>query len=87
MNQSLQKLNQKIRHEAAFIQDILDQLGQIIVGQDYLVNRLLIALLSNGHVLIEGVPGLAKTLSVRTLAATLNAHFQRISIYTRPLTI
>ncbi len=75
---SIQQLNERIQREAGFVQDVLAETSRIIVGQERLMNRLLIALLSDGHVLIEGVPGLAKTLAVRTLAATLNAQFQRI---------
>ena len=75
---SIQQLNDRIKREAGFVQDILTETNRIIVGQERLVNRLLIALLSNGHLLIEGVPGLAKTLAVKTLAATINAKFQRI---------
>lgn len=75
---SVRELNERIQHEARFVQDILQETGRIIVGQERLLHRLLIALLTNGHILIEGVPGLAKTLTVRTLAATLNASFQRI---------
>jgi MoxR-like ATPase len=78
MAQSIKELNQQIQREATFIQEIFKEVRHTIVGQDYLINRLLIALLSNGHVLIEGVPGLAKTLTVRTLSATLNTDFQRI---------
>lgn len=75
---SVQELNQRIQRESAFVQPLVTEIRRVIVGQDYLINRLLVALLSDGHVLIEGVPGLAKTLSVRTLAATINASFQRI---------
>jgi len=75
---SIQQLNDRIKREAGFVGDILTEINRIIVGQERLINRLLIALLSNGHVLIEGVPGLAKTLAVRTLAATISAKFQRI---------
>jgi MoxR-like ATPase len=75
---SIQQLNEQTQREAAFVSDILAETGRVIVGQDVMINRLLIALLTNGHVLIEGVPGLAKTLAVRTLAATINAQFQRI---------
>ncbi len=75
---SIKQLNQRIRREAAFVQSILTETNRVIVGQERLINRLLVALLSNGHVLIEGVPGLAKTLAVRTLAATISAQFQRI---------
>lgn len=78
MSSSVKQLNERIRRESAFVQDLLAQIEQILVGQDYLINRLLIALLCNSHLLIEGVPGLAKTLAVRTLAGTINAQFQRI---------
>lgn len=78
MARSIQELNRRIQKEASFVDGLLKEIRRIIVGQDYLINRLLIALLSNGHVLIEGVPGLAKTLTVRTLSATLNTDFQRI---------
>jgi MoxR-like ATPase len=78
MSSSIQQLNERIQREAGFVREILSQTSQVIVGQDRLVNRLMIALLSNGHILIEGVPGLAKTLTVRTLAATISAQFQRI---------
>jgi MoxR-like ATPase len=75
---SIQHLNERIQREAAFVPHLLTQTSLVIVGQERLINRLLIALFSNGHILIEGVPGLAKTLAVRTLAATLSANFQRI---------
>ncbi len=78
MAQSIRELNERVRNEAAFVQDIVAETRRIIVGQDGLIQRMLIALLSDGHMLIEGVPGLAKTLAVRTLAATVNAQFQRI---------
>ncbi len=75
---SIQQLNETIRRESAPLQDLMKETSRIIVGQERLINRMLIALLSNGHILIEGVPGLAKTLAVRTLAATISAKFQRI---------
>lgn len=75
---SIQQLNERVKREAAAIQKVLEETSRIIVGQEMLINRLLIALLCDAHVLIEGVPGLAKTLAVRTLAATINAQFQRI---------
>ncbi len=78
MTSSLQQLNARIQQEATFIQELLAETQRIIVGQERLIKRLLIALLCNGHLLIEGVPGLAKTLTVRTLAAAINVHFQRI---------
>jgi len=60
------------------IHDVVDQVGRRIVGQDYMIERLVISILTGGHVLLEGVPGLAKTLAVRTLAETINTTFQRI---------
>jgi MoxR-like ATPase len=64
--------------DAALVRDVLAQVGRRIVGQEYMVERLLISLLTGGHVLLEGVPGLAKTLTVRTLAETISTTFQRI---------
>jgi len=64
--------------DAALVQSVLQQVGRRVVGQDYMVERLLIGLLTGGHVLLEGVPGLAKTLTVRTLAETIRTSFQRI---------
>jgi MoxR-like ATPase len=64
--------------DAALVQGVLRQVGRRVVGQEYMVERLLIGLLTGGHVLLEGVPGLAKTLTVRTLAETIHTSFQRI---------
>jgi MoxR-like ATPase len=75
---SIEQRNERIRQESEFIRGILDATGVVIVGQESLIERLLMALLTGGHVLIEGVPGLAKTLTIKTLAATINADFQRI---------
>ena len=75
---SVRELNERIQQEAGFVSEVLTEAGRVIVGQERLLHRLLIALLTNGHILIEGVPGLAKTLTVRTLAATLAMGFQRI---------
>lgn len=71
-------LNEKIGYSSAFITRITNEIGKVIVGQQYMVERLLIGLLSNGHVLLEGVPGLAKTLSIKSLASAINAGFSRI---------
>jgi len=71
-------INEKVRTESAFIQALTTEIEKVVVGQKYLVERLLIAILANGHILIEGVPGLAKTLSVKTLASVVSADFQRI---------
>lgn len=71
-------LQEQLRQEAAQLFRVREEIGRVIVGQRYLVDRLLIGLLANGHVLLEGVPGLAKTLSIKTLARTLDATFQRV---------
>jgi MoxR-like ATPase len=74
----IEVINQKVREQSAFIHSLKTEIGKVIVGQDYLIDRLIIGLLSNGHVLLEGVPGLAKTLTVKTLAAALKTSFHRI---------
>lgn len=75
---SLTKINERIARESAFVDDLKKALGQVIIGQEDLINRILIGLLANGHILLEGVPGLAKTLIVNTLAQLINTKFQRI---------
>ena len=75
---SLTKINERIARESTFVDDLKKALGLVIVGQDDLINRILIGLLANGHILLEGVPGLAKTLTVKTLAQLINTQFQRI---------
>jgi len=71
-------LNERIKSESAFVGHIMEQLEKVIVGQKHLVERLLVALLCQGHVLIEGVPGLAKTLAVKTLSDTIHTDFHRL---------
>ncbi|MCP4632034.1 MAG: AAA domain-containing protein [candidate division Zixibacteria bacterium] len=78
MNQDIELIQQKISQSSAFVPDLISEIGKVIVGQKYLVQRLLIGLLSNGHILIEGVPGLAKTLAVKTLSDCIKTRFQRI---------
>jgi MoxR-like ATPase len=78
MDASIQEINRKVKEASASLQLLTREIGKVIVGQQYLVERLLIAILADGHILIEGVPGLAKTLSVRTLAQAVNTKFQRI---------
>ncbi|MFN8179849.1 MAG: MoxR family ATPase [bacterium] len=78
MAQEIEVLNEKIRRESAFVDDVLAEMGKVIVGQRSMTERLLVALLADGHVLLEGVPGLAKTLTVSTLASLCDAKFQRI---------
>ncbi len=72
------EINEEVQRATVWIGNLRKEIAQIIVGQEYLVDRLLVGLLANGHVLLEGVPGLAKTLSVRTLAAAIHAQFHRI---------
>ena len=74
----IKAINEKIQKESAFVDALVSEIGKVIVGQKPMVERLLIGLLSNGHILLEGVPGLAKTLSVKTLASAIQAKFQRI---------
>ena len=74
----IEAANQRVIEAGAFVQPLLSELGKVIVGQSYLMERLVISLLANGHVLLEGVPGLAKTLAIKTLADTLNVNFSRI---------
>lgn len=71
-------INEKIQEESAFVELLSLELGKAIVGQKYMVDRLLLALLSQGHILLEGVPGLAKTLAIQSLARAINAKFSRI---------
>jgi MoxR-like ATPase len=78
MIESLTAINEAIKERSDFIAKAKQQIGQVVVGQEKLVNGLLIGLLAGGHVLLEGVPGLAKTLSVKSLAAAIKADFQRI---------
>jgi len=78
MHVDIQAINEKIRRESAFVEKINREVSKVIVGQKYMIERLLVGLLSNGHVLLEGVPGLAKTLAVKTLSAAVQTKFQRI---------
>ncbi|NQT26685.1 MoxR family ATPase [candidate division KSB1 bacterium] len=78
MNKDIEAINKKIQKESVFVDKLTEEIGQVIVGQKYMVERLLIGLLANGHVLLEGVPGLAKTLTVRTLSAAIQTNFHRI---------
>jgi len=78
MDQGIRAINEKVTEESLFVRELLAEINKIIVGQDRLIERLIIGLLANGHILIEGVPGLAKTLSVRTLSQAIQAQFQRI---------
>ncbi len=75
---ALNRLNAKIAKKSVFIKDLKDGIGQVIVGQDDLINKILISVISNGHILLEGVPGLAKTLTINTVANLISAEFKRI---------
>ncbi len=78
MDTGLIAINEKVQKESLFVQALTAEIEKVIVGQKYLIERLLVGLLANGHILVEGVPGLAKTLSIKTLAASINTKFQRI---------
>ncbi|MCB9786807.1 MAG: MoxR family ATPase [Deltaproteobacteria bacterium] len=78
MQGDVRVMNELVREESAFVDQVLAEVGKVIIGQSYMVERILIGLLTGGHVLLEGVPGLAKTLTVNTVASIVNAHFQRI---------
>src|SRR6188472_1441447 len=71
-------VNELVQIESAFVDKITAEVGKVIIGQKYMVERILIGLLTGGHVLLEGVPGLAKTLTVKTVSDTMHARFQRI---------
>lgn len=72
------ELNERIKNESAFIDLLMNEIGKVIVGQKAMIERLVIGLLGNGHILLEGVPGLAKTLAIKTLASAMKSRFQRI---------
>jgi len=78
MDQDIAAINEQIKRESEFVRTLTGEIGRVIVGQRYLIERLLIGLLADGHVLLEGVPGLAKTLSVKTLSAAIQTTFHRI---------
>ena len=83
MYSDVRAINELVERESAFIDAILAEVGKVIVGQEAMVERLLIGLLTGGHVLLEGVPGLAKTLTVKTLCDTVSARFAASS--SRPI--
>jgi MoxR-like ATPase len=76
--QDIRAINELIEKESEFVDMLLMEIGKVIVGQKYMVERLMLGLLSNGHVLLEGLPGLAKTLAINTLANSIDASFKRI---------
>ncbi len=78
MEQGIAAINEQVKRESEFVRQLTGEIGKVIVGQKYLIERLLVGLLADGHVLLEGVPGLAKTLSVKTLSAAIQTSFHRI---------
>ena len=76
--EALRQLNDKIQLEFILIKQLKEEMAKVIVGQTYMIDRLLIALLADGHVLLEGVPGLAKTLAIKTLSEAIDVQFSRI---------
>jgi MoxR-like ATPase len=78
MDRQIEAVGEQVREESAFVHALRQEIGKVIIGQRYVIDRLLVGLLANGHILLEGVPGLAKTLSVKTLAQAIDATFHRI---------
>ncbi len=78
MAQDIRAITEKVRGESLFVEELFNEIGKVIVGQRYILERMLVGLLADGHILLEGVPGLAKTLAVKTIASTIDAKFQRI---------
>src|SRR6478752_1676590 len=78
MNTGISAINEAVQESASFVRPLFGEIGKVIIGQTYLVERLVIGLLASGHVLLEGVPGLAKTLSVKSLASCLHVKFARL---------
>src|SRR5207248_11052732 len=78
MNTGITAINDEVQRTSAFIRPLFTEISKVIVGQIYLVERLVIGLLANGHVLLEGVPGLAKTLAVKSLAGCISLKFSRL---------
>ncbi len=76
--EDIRQLNDRVSYSGRFLENLRNEVGKVIVGQSYMMDRLLIGLLSNGHILLEGVPGLAKTLTIRSLAQAIHAKFSRI---------
>src|SRR5210317_657401 len=74
----LDRLNVKIQQKSSFIDELRNEISKVIIGQNDLIDKILISVISNGHILLEGVPGLAKTLTINTVASLINAEFKRI---------
>ena len=80
----MENLQERIAETSGWIQAVKDEMGQVLVGQERLVDRLLIGLLCNGHILLEGVPGLAKTLAVKALSGSLRRLVRPLPVHARP---
>lgn len=78
MNTGISAINQEVQRAGAFVRPLMNEINKVIIGQKYLVERLVIGLLANGHLLLEGVPGLAKTLSVKSLSQCMDTRFSRL---------
>lgn len=78
MNSTIEDLNKIIYEKSEFITRLTDEIGKVIVGQKYMVERILLGILADGHILLEGVPGLAKTMTINTVSNTISTKFQRI---------
>src|SRR5688572_22255078 len=76
--EDIRQLNERIQSSSVFMDRLRDEVGRVIIGQHYMLDRLLIGMLSNGHILLEGVPGLAKTLAIKSLSQAIHAKFSRI---------
>ncbi len=75
---TIEEINKKVMENSQIIDDVITEVGKVVVGQEYMIKRLLVGLLADGHILLEGVPGLAKTLAVSTLAQTIQSSFHRL---------
>jgi MoxR-like ATPase len=78
MDSDIKKVHEKIQRESVFVQSLKSEIAKVIVGQDDLIEKIMVGLFSDGHILLEGVPGLAKTLTIKTIAASIRTHFKRI---------
>ena len=78
MNAGISAINEEVKNASAFVQPLLGEMSKVVIGQKILVERLIIGILANGHILLEGVPGLAKTLSIKSLAQCMDANFSRL---------
>ena len=81
MNTDIQQITEEVKSKAYVVQMAMNEIGKIIVGQKYMLDRLVMGLLADGHVLVEGVPGLAKTMSIKALASSVSCVFRRWFLY------